>query len=327
MEVKQAPKHELSQPAAHLTNNSLPLLTPRSVVFSIIVSAVYLVASYFLVGFKVDQLVLVGLFNALYFSSRTSRRFITAFSIFIVYWILFDYQKAFPNYQYNSVHIADLYNWEKSWFGFNWKGTVVTPNEYFLQNTNAVLDALSGVFYLCWIPLPLAFAAAMFFKNRRIFFEFSLTFFLVNIFGWMGYYGYPAAPPWYVAQYGFDFLPATPGHTAGLARFDALVGAGIFESIYAKSSNVFAAMPSLHAAYMFIVLYYGVKAKLKGWNIVFAIVVAGIWFGAVYTSHHYILDVLAGIICTILGISLFQAWARSVKGDRALTNLVKATSR
>jgi membrane-associated phospholipid phosphatase len=32
----------------------------------------------------------------------------------------------------------------------------------------------------------------------------------------------------------------------------------------------------------------------------------GIWFTAVYASHHYILDVLAGIICAALGIGLFN---------------------
>lgn len=302
------------------------LFTPGSILFSAIASLIYLALSFFLVGFKSDQLVLIGLFNLLYFGSGTTRRFILAFSIFIIYWILFDYQKAFPNYQFSTVHIADLYQWEKSWFGFEWNNQVVTLNEFFSQNTSAVLDFLSGVFYLCWIPLPLSFAAVMFFKNRNIFFQFSLTFFVVNLIGWMGYYTYPAAPPWYVAQHGFEFIAATPGNTAGLARFDALFGVSIFESIYAKSSNVFAAMPSLHAAYMFIVLYYGIKARLKGWNVLFAVIVAGIWFAAVYTSHHYVLDVLAGIICTFLGTSLFQWWARSRQGKATLQKLVAVTS-
>ena len=240
---------------------------------------------------------------------------------------MFDYQKAFPNFRYSSVHIADLYQWEKAWFGFEWNNQLVTPNEYFLQNTSPVLDFLSGLFYLCWIPLPLAFAAVMFFKNRNIFFQFSLTFFVVNLIGWTGYYTYPAAPPWYVAEYGFDFLASTPGNTAGLARFDQLLGVSIFESIYAKSSNVFAAMPSLHAAYIFIVLFYGIKAKLGVWNIFFATVVTGIWFGAVYTSHHYILDVLAGIVCTLIGVTLFQWWAKTATGKAVLQTLVDVTSR
>jgi membrane-associated phospholipid phosphatase len=32
----------------------------------------------------------------------------------------------------------------------------------------------------------------------------------------------------------------------------------------------------------------------------------GIWFAAVYSGHHYLLDVLAGVACAITGIFIFQ---------------------
>jgi len=303
------------------------LFTQSSLLFAVIASLAYLILSYFLIGFKSDQLVLVVIFNTLYFLSHTTRRFILAFSIFIVYWIIFDYMKAFPNYRYNDVHIQDIYNWEKSWFGLDWNNTVVTPNEFFAQNHSTVLDILSGIFYLCWIPVPLAFAAFMFFKNRNLFFQFSLTFIVVNLVGWIGYYTYPAAPPWYVAQHGFDFVANTPGNVGGLIRFDELFDIEIFQSIYAKSSNVFAAMPSLHSAYIMIVVFYAAKARMKGWVYLFAIITVGIWFGAVYSSHHYLLDVLAGIGCGIIGISVFQWWAKTKSGKTTLAKMVVATSK
>ncbi len=60
----------------------------------------YLLLSIWLVGFKTDQLVLIAIFNAMYYSSGITRKFITGFSIFVVYWIIFDYMKAFPNYTF-----------------------------------------------------------------------------------------------------------------------------------------------------------------------------------------------------------------------------------
>ena len=304
-----------------------PLFAKKNLIHAFLATAIYFLVSYLLIGFKTDQVILAAFFNILYFASRTTRHFILGFSIFIIYWIIFDYMKAFPNFRYNDEHIQDLYNWEKSWFGFNWNNTIVTPNEYFAQNTSSLLDVLSGIFYLCWVPVPLAFAGVLFFKNRNLFFQFSLTFFLVNMIGFIGYYAYPAAPPWYVSNYGFDFVSSTPGNTAGLGRFDDLLGVGIFKSIYAKSSNVFAAMPSLHAAYMMIVVFFGIKAKMKGWNILFAIITMGIWFSAVYSNHHYILDILAGMICSVAGIALFQWWAKSKMGAAALATLVKVTNK
>jgi hypothetical protein len=286
--------------------NDAEKLTARSVIIVPALSLFYLLLSFLLVGFKTDQLWLIGIFNALFFLSSITRKFIIGFSIFVVYWIIFDYMKAFPNYNYHTVHIADLYNAEKYFFGIKINGVLMTPNEYWRLNGNTFLDVAAGIFYLCWIPVPIAFAAFLFFWNRKQFLYFSLTFVLVNFLGFVVYYLYPAAPPWYVQYHGFNFDAATRGNTGGLAKFDLYFHAGIFKSIYAKGSNVFAAMPSLHSSYPVIVLYYGLKNRLGLINIFFAVVMLGIWFTAVYASHHYILDVLAGIACAWIGIFLFN---------------------
>jgi membrane-associated phospholipid phosphatase len=210
------------------------------------------------------------------------------------------------------VHIADIYNREKSWFGSNGQ----TPNEFWQAHANPFLDILAGIFYLCWIPVPLAFAGYLFYKDKNAFLRFSLTFLLVNLLGFIIYYAYPAAPPWYVQQYGFGFNPRTPGNTAGLGRFDSLLHVKIFAGLYAKSSNVFAAMPSLHASYPLIVFYYGIRTR-QGWtNLLFGTIMIGIWFAAVYSGHHYVLDVLAGIACGLTGIGLFNMLYNKAGGFR-----------
>lgn len=269
-------------------------------------SVVYYLLSGWVVGFKSDQLVLITIFNVLFYSSAITRKFILGFSVFIVYWILFDYMKALPNYRVSTVHIADLYNLEKHLFGIHFNGHILTPNEYWRANGSNALDIIGGLFYICWIPVPLSFGVFLFFRNRKEFLSFALTFFVVNILGFIVYYTFPAAPPWYVYEHGFTFQAATPGNTGGLSKFDSYFHVSIFKSIYAKGSNVFAAMPSLHSAYPIIVMYYGLKNKLGFINIVLATVMIGIWFTAIYTSHHYILDVLAGIVCAIIGINLFN---------------------
>lgn len=281
-------------------------INPKSISIVSGLSLIYLLISYFLVGFKIDQLVLIGIFNVLFYASGITRKFILGFSIFIVYWIIFDYMKAFPNYNYNSVAIGDLYHAEKGLFGIHFNNTILTPNEYLLLKKTDVLDVFAGLFYLCWIPVPLGFAAYLFFRNKQQFLYFSLTFVVVNLLGFIVYYAYPAAPPWYIQAHGFNFQPLTMGNTAGLARFDKYFNISVFKSIYAKGSNVFAAMPSLHSSYPVIVLYYGIKNRLGYINIFFATVTIGIWFTAVYASHHYVLDVIAGILCATLGITLFN---------------------
>ncbi|WP_317169505.1 phosphatase PAP2 family protein [Mucilaginibacter humi] len=122
----------------------------------------------------------------------------------------------------------------------------------------------------------------------------------------MIYYSFPAAPPWYIREHGFVFLPHTPGNTGGLIRFDHYFNVNVFQSIYQKGSNVFAAMPSLHSAYPVIVVYYAFKNRVGLGKYILSTVMVGIWLTAVYTSHHYILDVLVGICTAIFGINLFN---------------------
>ena len=295
----------------------MPLFTSSSVITTTLISIFYLVLSTFLVGFKTDQLVLIMIFNVCYYASWYTRKFILGFSIFIFYWILYDYMKAFPNYLYETVSIENLYNLEKRLFGIQLNGVTLTPNEYWLANSNTITDVCAGIFYLLWIPVPLAFAAFLFFFNRRQFLYFSFTFVLVNLLGFIVYYLYPAAPPWYVQLHGFEFIAQTPGNTGGLAKFDQFFNLPIFQTIYSKGSNVFAAMPSLHSSYPLIVVYYGIRNKLGIINFFFIIVMLGIWFTAVYSSHHYMLDVLAGICCAMVGIALFN-WASERKFIKVL---------
>jgi hypothetical protein len=277
--------------------------TLRHVLVASMVSVIYLLLSWLLIGFKTDQLVLAGIFSVCYLASSFTRKFILGFSIFIVYWIIYDYMKAFPNYTFNPVHIKSLYDLEKSIFGIAQGTSILTPNEFWLQHSYTFIDVMTGIFYLCWIPVPLAFAVYLFFKDKAKFLEFSPTFLFVNLIGFVVYYLYPAAPPWYVQKFGFDFIAATPGNTARLVRFDQFFGINLFTSLYAKGSNVFAAMPSLHSAYPLIVTYIGFKSRLGWANIIFVIITVGIWFAAVYTSHHYVLDVLAGIVTAAVGIA------------------------
>src|SRR4051812_5929339 len=91
-------------------------VTLNAVVAVTLVSFAYLLFSSFLVGFKPEQVILVLIFNCSFYLSSVTRKFILGFSIFIVYWIIFDYMKAFPNYNYNVVHIQDIYNFEKKLF-------------------------------------------------------------------------------------------------------------------------------------------------------------------------------------------------------------------
>ena len=235
-------------------------------------------------------------------------RFLAVLSPYLAFALIYNSMRYYPNYLFGDIDTAGVYNLEKQLFGFVSDGVLLTPSEFFHLHHWALTDILSGMFYLCWVPLPIFYTIWLYATgHRRLSFQLSCGFLFVNLIGFCGYYIHPAAPPWYVMEYGFTPILNTPGHVAGFANFDSLLHINLFHSIYSGNANVFAAIPSLHAAYCPIALYYALKVKNNHkWIAILTTVSVGIWFSAVYSGHHYIIDVLLGILTTILGLSIFD---------------------
>ncbi len=276
--------------------------TKKNISINFLLITLYLLWCHFGMGkIRSEHIFLVLLWVLGFYLHPKTRSFVLAFSFFILFWIIYDSMRVFPNYTVNTVHIRQPYNIEKWLFGINDMGKILTPNEYFAIHHQKILDFLSGFFYINWMPVPLAFGVYLFVKDKKMFLQFSLAFLLVNIFGFIIYYLYPAAPPWYVEKYGFNLQIGVPGSRAGLVRFDELINYPLFKNIYNKNANVLAAMPSLHATYPLIVLFFAIKKSLnKFFIILFIIFTLGIWFAAVYSNHHYLIDVLAGILLALM---------------------------
>lgn len=276
---------------------------------------VYMLWTTLVVGLRPDHFAFVALCLALYFANDLTRKVLLSLLFFGAYWVIYDSMRVLPNYEVNPVHIQQPYDLEKALFGFEYRGGTVTPNEFFARNTHPVADVLSGLFYLCWVPVPMAFALWLFFKDKRLLLDFSLCFLLVNLFGFVLYYAYPAAAPWYVELHGFQENFQIPGNEAGLANFDRILGIQLFHGMYAKNANVFAAIPSLHAAYPLVTLYFGIKKRLSVGKWVFLVILGGIWFSAVYSRHHYIIDVLLGAACALATILVYEKAILKTKVD------------
>ncbi|MCY1046622.1 phosphatase PAP2 family protein [Corallococcus sp. bb12-1] len=212
-----------------------------------------------------------------------------------------------------TIHTGDLWNLEKALFPA--PGGMIWP-EWWWNNPNTPLDLLCGFAYAAYLyEVFIAALLFFFFKKDRLFQSLCWAFFVVNAIGVVIYVLYPAAPPWYVLKYGPGpaNLAALPS-PAGTARFDAFFGISYFANFYARNPNVFGAMPSLHAAYplmMVLVLWYKGVAWRVG-TILFALLVA---FSAVYLTHHYILDVLAGGVAAVVAFVFVRAvFARRDRG-------------
>lgn len=280
----------------------------REIIILVVCLGLWLAITATFVGFRPEHPLLAILVTALFCLHPQTKKLVIALMPFVVFAVSYDWMNICPNYKVNPIDVQGLYEAEKSLFGISTASGVLTPNEYFNIHNCSFMDFWAGVFYLCWVPVPILFGLSLYFtKQRAVYLRFALVFLFVNLIGFCGYYIHPAAPPWYVMKYGFEPILNTPGDVAGLGRFDAMTGLGIFDFLYSRNSNVFAAVPSLHSAYMVIAFYYSLKAKYPNWlRFIFGVIMFGIWFTAIYSAHHYVIDAILGAGCAVLGIFLFE---------------------
>jgi len=130
-------------------------------------------------------------------------------------------------------------------------------------------------------------------RRHAWFSRFRNTMLVTNMIGLVGYVLMPTAPPWMFPTYGF---------VDGVNHQNGLVGA---------IANPFAAMPSLHAADALIVGVFLFRASRRWWaKALWALWPAWVWFCVMATANHFWLDVVAGILVALIGLSLVSRVTR-----------------
>ena len=248
----------------------------RELLILFVCLGIWLAVTAMFIGIRPEHPLLIALIAGLFCAHPQTKKLVVALLPFILFAVSYDWMNIVPNYKVNPIDVQDLYEAEKSLFGITTSEGILTPNEYFARHNCPFMDFWAGIFYLCWVPVPILFGLSLYFtKQRNLYLRFAIVFLFVNLIGFCGYYIHPAAPPWYVMKYGFEPILNTPGDVAGLGRFDEMTGLNIFDSLYSRNANVFAAVPSLHSAYMVIAFYYSLKAKYPNFlRIIYGIFVA-----------------------------------------------------
>lgn len=252
----------------------------------------------------------LGLFAIFYSGPRLQK--LTRFALpLLCVAVVYDLMKYIGPHIRGDVHVAWPYETEKRLFGVVYRGQVLTPNEFLKFFQSSFLDFYTGTFYFLFIPIHVVLNfiigrhAANLTGDENWGIRMNWIFFYLNLMGYVTYYIFPAAPPWYVELYGLGpaNIHALP-NAAGCARYDSLLGIQLFKKMYANSSEVFGAIPSLHVAYPALNVFFAFKfKKLRTFAVAFS---ASMCFAAVYLNHHYIIDVLWGLGYAVILLVAFS---------------------
>lgn len=254
-----------------------------------------------------DQIFMIFIFTSVVmFGGKTGKRFIIDWAPFTVFLILYDGMRGIAD-NFGKIHVSQPYHLELSLTGWFTQGKVLPflfqsfRSEHIGTQLINALDAISGTLYSFHFLLPFLFGWLLWsiYKDRREFYYFAYSLTILNLLALATFFLYPAAPPWYVWQHHF----AKPlvgvinySNAAALVNVDQLLQFPLFKSVWeTMNPNAFAAIPSLHGAYPFLLTCFAFRTW-KFWTVrvVFVIYTASVWFAACYLNHHYIVDLLIG---------------------------------
>ena len=153
------------------------------------------------------------------------------------------------------------------------------------------------------------FSFFLYWKDIAALKRYAWTFLFMNIAAFVTYHAYPAAPPWYYHLTHSCVADMTMHASEGvhLAHVDSLIGFAYFHSFYGRSMDVYGAVPSLHVAYPFLILCEGWRLFGPVRRVIAGIFAASMCCAAVYLDHHYVIDVLLGLVYATT-IYLFFRW-------------------
>lgn len=194
------------------------------------------------------------------------------------------------------IHTCDLRAIDVRFFGVMSGGEKAALGEWLRGYSCTALDILCSIPYGAFIFAMVAYAIYLYRVDFVLLQRFTWSFFWLNVAGFVTYHVYPAAPPWYVHTHGCAAdLYAVASEGAALARVDALLHTSYFAGIYGRASDVFGAVPSLHAGYPVLIVMTGWQRN--GWlgRAAALLFVFAMWFSAVYLDHHWVFDIVLGV--------------------------------
>jgi uncharacterized protein (TIGR03663 family) len=222
---------------------------------------------------------------------RQRMRFIRDFAPFVLLLASYDAMRGFADNLTSTVHIDYPITLERTLF----LGHVPTQDlQRWLWDMGSThwYDSLAALLHAAHFVVPLLFAALIWQYRRDQYWRFVITLLLVSYAAFITYMLVPTAPPW---------LAGLHGHLAGVNLINLSPHTAF---LYDKlNPNPVAAMPSLHAAYPW--LFFLFTRRLWGrWGWPVIVYPFAVFFASVYLGHHYVVDIIGGVIYASAGYYL-----------------------
>ena len=222
-----------------------------------------------------------------------------------------------------TVHSDDIIALERSLF-FGMVPSVELQAWLHQAGSVNAIDLFTAFLYVAHFALPLTVALFFWVVRRPLYYRYITALMVMSFSAFVVFILFPVAPPRFAGAYG----EALPVRDLLNDTFTSLQFAPVTTWLYANiSGNDVAAMPSLHSAYP-LLAYLFAREVWRRASLVLLVYSAAVWFSVVYLGHHYVVDVIGGILFAVGAYAALQTpvlqrvatWLADV-GRRACTVL------
>jgi hypothetical protein len=273
----------------------------------IICSAVYLV---FLCAFCIRYSVFPGpeflfIFFLIYAASnKWTRRFTRDWVPFVTLFLAYEAMYGIVGNISGVVHVSELISAESQIFG----GIPTLVLQQFYRNP--VFDFVGAFFYSLHFIIPTVFGFALWKYSPKNYWKYVFAFLICSYSALITYLVYPSAPPWFGVH-----------ASRILFQIDGEIGVPVYRTIFDFiQANPYAAFPSLHATYPWLISLYSIKIKrIKALPVL--IIPIGVWFSAVYLGEHYVIDLIGGVLYSTVAFFLVEKLIPRLHFEKFTTKL------
>jgi membrane-associated phospholipid phosphatase len=221
--------------------------------------------------------------------NKWSQRFVRDWVPFITLFLSYEAMYGLVGKMAGIVHVLEPIRAELQVFGTI--PTLVLQQVY----RTPVLDYLGAFFYSLHFIAPCVFAFVLWKYRSKDYWKYTLALAICTYSALITFLIYPVAPPWFGVN-----------ATRILFQVDHNLGVPVYHTIFDYiQPNPFAAFPSLHATYPWLISLYALKIK-KTKALPILLFPFFVWVSAVYLGEHYVVDVIGGVIYATFAFLLVE---------------------
>jgi membrane-associated phospholipid phosphatase len=235
-----------------------------------------------------------------------SREFVRSSILLITILLTYEALQGLTGTLVGTGGIISLAGLDTALVGFNFTGALQTA---FLSPTTTMLATF---FYGLHVFLVIIAIILFWFKDTRVYRGYAYSMILTSYLALLTFIIMPSAPPWYV---GTAQNLLTTGNSMFPSAFRSVQAA-----LLSGESDIFAAFPSLHAAYatLFSVFMFRLGKK---YGLASLPILVGVYFSIIYLGQHFLVDLLAGIAYTLFSVFVVERFVMRRQRIRILPSL------